>query len=153
MKTNKIRMTEADLHNLIKESVMRVLNENEEDEGFMDSLRSVGKGLKAGWNGYKTSELTNNDTFQPNKHDAHGTLNFMDELLRQEQKLQQELNQVRAKRKQLEKQYGVSKGKGLNTSYNSMKIGASGGNRFASARNNARNAATSSNQSFLNTAH
>lgn len=41
MKKEIIRMSESDLHKVIKESVEQILKENMEDEGFMDYFNSM----------------------------------------------------------------------------------------------------------------
>ena len=41
-----IRLTESDLHRIVKESVNRALNEN---EGFMDGVRGAMNGFRGGW--------------------------------------------------------------------------------------------------------
>lgn len=55
---NKIRLTEAELHAIVKESIMQVLSENEENEGFgsfiKGAARKIGGDVKQGaqkaWN-------------------------------------------------------------------------------------------------------
>lgn len=153
MKKNSIQLTEAQLHQIITESVQSLLAENEEEEGWGDFAKSIGKGLKAGWNGFKTSELTDNDWNQPKYGHAKDTLNFMDELLAQEKKLQVQLNQVRKKRMDLEKRYGAQKGKGLDSRYNYLNAGLGNGRMNTGKTGSYRQAATQSNQDFLNTAH
>ena len=49
---NKIRLTEAELHAIVKESIMQVLSENEENEGFgsfiKGAARKIGGDVKQG---------------------------------------------------------------------------------------------------------
>ena len=55
---NKIRLTEAELHAIVKESIMQVLSENEENEGFGSFIKGaaqkIGGDIKQGaqkaWN-------------------------------------------------------------------------------------------------------
>lgn len=42
-KKQMVRLTESDLQNIIKESVMQILKEDMNNEGFMDYLRSFGR--------------------------------------------------------------------------------------------------------------
>lgn len=49
---DKIRLTEADLHRIVKESVKNVIAENGMEEGWWNQARSAGK---TGWNGLKNT--------------------------------------------------------------------------------------------------
>lgn len=43
MNQKVIKLTEQDLHNIVKSTVKRVMNENMEDEGLWNSLKSFGR--------------------------------------------------------------------------------------------------------------
>ena len=43
MNQKVIKLTEQDLHNIVKSTVKRVINENMEDEGLWNSLKSFGR--------------------------------------------------------------------------------------------------------------
>lgn len=49
---DKIRLTEADLHRIVKESVKNVIAENGMEEGWWNQARSAGK---TAWNGLKNT--------------------------------------------------------------------------------------------------
>ena len=66
MKKQVIRLTEADLHRIIKESVNRILKE---DETYVDKLRRQDAEKKASWDAWENTVQTINRPNIPTKLD------------------------------------------------------------------------------------
>ena len=106
MKQQVIRLTESDIHNIIRESVYQILSENAEDEGWAGNLwnkatsaaKGVGNmmtnggganGFKAGYNDARANYMSG----EQNKADE-ATWNQIQELDKQIAQLQQQRNKL-----------------------------------------------------------
>jgi len=65
----QIKVTEAELQKIISESVQRVLNESEMDEGFWNQMKSGLKGAKQGFQAQKTMDRGTDGFKQQHDHD------------------------------------------------------------------------------------
>ena len=66
MKKNRIRLTESQLHRVIKESVNEVLNEK---QGFMDGIKGAWNGMTQGFN--KGQQQMQSDTYRNNRNESN----------------------------------------------------------------------------------
>lgn len=100
---NTVRLNEAQLNQLISESVKRALNEmyeaGELEEGFLDNIKSAFKGAKQGYN-YQKSMDRGTDGFK-SEHDAEDVRQTMvNPLAKPENTAAEQANQLYAQAKE-----------------------------------------------------
>ena len=133
MNTNKIKITESELRNIISETIQQTMIE----EGFWDNMKSAWQGAKQG---YKTQQTLDRGTegFKQ-QHDHEDAMAAMDPLTRPENTAEEQsseiykqyqfhqakANQLLALYKKLNKQYGlVKQGVGKYVNPNKIPMGA-----------------------------
>ena len=122
MEKSVIKLTESQIRNIVAESVIRVLKENDMDEGFFDNIKSAWQGAKQGYgyqkaidrgtDGFKTEHdyedfKKDSNPFGPrSENTAQEQANY---LLSQARQYQIKANQLRAKANAITKKYGLVK--------------------------------------------
>ncbi len=89
---NKIRLTESELKNIVRESVIEVLKESDMDEGFFQNL---GRGIKGVAKGVGNAVGNVVDNAKMNAYQAQ-----MQGMQADNEKLQQQINAIEASREQ-----------------------------------------------------
>ena len=122
MAKETIKITENEIRQIVAESVIRVLKENDMDEGFFDNIKSAWQGAKAGYNTQKMMDRGVDDFKTEHSHSDVAKLSNpfgpgMDntageqatQLLKQAQMYQAKANQLRAMANKMTKKYGLAK--------------------------------------------
>lgn len=117
-----IKLNEAQLRQIVAESVVRVINESNVDEGFWDNVKSAWQGAKAGYqtqqsldkdvNGFKQHQDAEDRAKMANPLAGRPERTAAEEanyLLQLAQQYQTKANQLRARANQMTSKYKLAK--------------------------------------------
>lgn len=116
---NNIVITEEDLRNIIRESVERVIRENQEEEGFWDNMKSAFRGAKQGYDSQKhldsnvETDYSRNTRMSPNEMPDNDAAETVKKLYDMASEYHIKANQLRNRAKAIAKQYGVNVSNGV----------------------------------------
>ena len=117
-----IKLTESQIREIVTESVVRVLKENDMDEGFFDNIKSAWQGAKQGYNyqkamdrgteGFKTEHdyedmKKDSNPFGPRSENT--AAEQANQLLKQAKQYQAMANRLRAQANALTSKYSLQK--------------------------------------------
>ena len=119
-----LRLTEADLHQMIKESVYAILSENMEDEGWLDNMKSAFKGARQGFQTQKAmgtdtkTGYSRNSRMSPQEAPSNDAVEKVRQYYAIAKDYLTKYNQMKAKADAIAKQYGIkSTGTGMNKNF------------------------------------
>ena len=121
---NNVIITEDDLKNIIRESVERIIRENQEEEGFWDNMKSAFKGARQGYNTQKAVDTdvktgySRNTRMSPNEAPSNDAAEKVRQYYAIAKDYLTKYNQMKAKADAIAKQYGIkSTSTGLNKNF------------------------------------
>lgn len=143
MKKQIVQLNEAQLQQIIRETVAQCLNESVDEFNLRNTINNFKDAWNSGKNTFSSKQQMDNMPDKYNPWDNDEIENVFNQLNAREHQLQVQLNQIRNKKSALMKQYGVKKGKGnlSPVSRNAMSVHTTG----AGLRGNAQNKATANN--------
>lgn len=123
MENNRyVKLTESELKQVINEAVIKILQENQENEGFWDNMKSALKGAKQGFNTQKhldsnvDTDYTRNTRMSPNEMPSNDAAETVRQLYKMASEYHIKANKLRNRAEAIAERYGVNvtngKGKG-----------------------------------------
>ena len=116
---NNVIITEDDLKNIIKESVERIIRENQEEEGFWDNMKSAFRGAKQGYDSQKhldsnvETDYSRNTRMSPNEMPDNDAAETVRKLYKLASDYLIKSNQLRNKAKKIAIKYGINVSNGV----------------------------------------
>ena len=117
-----LRLTEAELKQIINEAVVKILQENQAEEGLWDNLKSAYKGAKHGFATQKhldsnvDTDYTRNTRMSPNEMPSNDAAETVRQLYKMASDYHIKANKLRNRAEQIAQKYGINvtngKGKG-----------------------------------------
>ena len=111
---NQVKITEEELSKIINESVTRILQENMQEEGLLNNIKSAIKGAKNGFQSQKhldanvDTDYTRNTRLSPNEMPSNDAAETVRNLYKMASEYHIKANQLRNKAKKIAEKYGVS---------------------------------------------
>lgn len=114
MEKKVLKLTEEELRYIIRESVERIIKENQEDEGWFDNIKSAFKGARQGYNTQKhldsnvETDYSRNTRMSPQEAPSNDAAETVRNLYQMASEYYIKANKLRNKAAKIAEKYGVN---------------------------------------------